>query len=97
MLPIQPLRDFILLKPLDEEVSATGLALAPRAVHDGPRRGVVLAVGSGRRTEEGHFVPPRVRAGDVVLYGSRTGTDVRVGSVVLLLVGETDILARILD
>lgn len=98
MLPIEPIGDYIVLKPLDAvAVAAAGLALPAVTTHDQPRRGVVLAVGPGRRTGDGQRVAPLLRVGDLVLYGPRTGTDVRVGSVELVLIRETDVLANILE
>lgn len=98
MLPIEPLFDHIVLKPLDPgAASAAGLALPADATRHEPRRGVVLAVGPGRRTAEGQCVAPRLRAGDLVLYGARAGTDVRIGSVTLLVIRESDVLAQILE
>ncbi|MDR3639518.1 MAG: co-chaperone GroES [Isosphaeraceae bacterium] len=96
MLPIDPLGDHVVLKPLDAATTA-GLVLPAMAIRDQPRRGVVLAVGPGRRTEEGQHVPPLLRAGDLVLYGSRAGTDVRIGSVELLLIRESDVIAHVLE
>jgi chaperonin GroES len=96
MLPIQPLGDYVLVKPLEPGAAgAAGLALPASASRDQPRRAVVLAVGPGRRTGEGLRVAPALDPGDLVVLGAHTGTDVRVGSVGLLLVRECHVFARV--
>ena len=91
---IQPLADRIVVKPLEaEEVTAGGIVL-PDAAKDKPQEGKVIAVGSGKKSDSGETIALEVKAGDVVLYGKYSGTEIKTkdGENVLIM-REDDVLA----
>ena len=90
---IKPLGDRVLVEALEaEEVSKSGIII-PDTAKERPSEGKVVAVGPGRRTDEGERVEPEVKKGDRVLYGKYSGTEVKVGEKEYLILRETDILA----
>ena len=90
---IKPLGDRVLVEALEaEEVSKSGIII-PDTAKERPSEGKVVAVGPGRRTDEGERVEPEVKKGDRVLYGKYSGTEVKVGDKEYLILRETDILA----
>jgi chaperonin GroES len=90
---VKPLGDRILVRPIDvEEVTASGLVL-PDTAKEKPQRGEVLAVGEGR-WEEGKRIPLDVSTGDEVVYSKYGGTEVKVEGQDLLILRESDVLAK---
>jgi chaperonin GroES len=90
---VKPLGDRILVRPIDvEEVTASGLVL-PDTAKEKPQRGEVLAVGEGR-WEEGKRIPLDVTTGDQVVYSKYGGTEVKVEGQDLLILRESDVLAK---
>lgn len=91
---IQPLADRIVVQPLEaEEVTSGGIVL-PDNAKDKPQEGKVLAVGPGKKSDSGETISLEVKAGDIVLYGKYSGTDVKTkdGDNVLIM-REEDVLA----
>jgi chaperonin GroES len=90
----QPLGDRIIIKPLEAENKTKGGIYLPDTVKEKPQEGKVVAVGEGKVLENGSIQKPRVRVGDIVLYGKYTGTEVmsRDGEE-YLFVHEEEILA----
>ena len=93
---LKPLADRVIVKPLEEEqVTAAGIVL-PETAKEKPQKGKILAVGPGKRDDEGRVIPPDVKAGDVVLYAKYAGTEVKLDSdETVLVLRESDILAII--
>ncbi len=90
---IKPLGDRVVVEALEaEEVMKSGIII-PDTAKERPSEGRVIAVGPGRRTEEGERVSPEVKKGDRVLYGKYSGTEVKVGAKEYLILRESDILA----
>ena len=90
---VKPLGDRILVRPIEvEEVTASGLVL-PDTAKEKPQRGEVLAVGEGR-WEEGKRIPLDVAEGDEVVYSKYGGTEVKVEGQDLLILRESDVLAK---
>jgi chaperonin GroES len=90
---VKPLGDRILVRPIEvEEVTASGIVL-PDTAKEKPQRGEVLAVGEGR-WEEGKRVPVDVSAGDEIVYSKYGGTEVKVEGQDLLILRESDVLAK---
>jgi chaperonin GroES len=88
---IQPLSDRVVVKAQDaEEKTASGLFI-PDSAKEKPQRGTVIAVGPGR-VENGTKIDTSVKAGDVVLYGKYSGTEVTLDGEEYLIMRETDIL-----
>jgi chaperonin GroES len=90
---LQPLGDRVVVRSIEaEQVTASGLVL-PDTAAEKPQRGQVLAVGSGR-LEDGKRVPLEVAEGDEVIYSKYGGTEVKVDGEDLLILRESDILAK---
>lgn len=90
---LTPLHDRIIVKAAAKEsVTASGILL-PDAAQEKPLKGEVLAVGAGKRNDNGSISPMEVKTGDVVLYGKYTGTEVTVGGEDYVILRADDILA----
>jgi len=90
---IQPLSDRVLIRPLEAQDKTKGGIVLPDMAKEKPQEGKVIAVGKGRVSEEGKLTPLEVKAGDKVLYGKYSGTEVSVDGDEYLMVKEDDILA----
>ena len=88
---IEPLNDWILIEK--EPAVESAVLVIPDRFQAKPDRGVVLAVGAGRRTSEGHVEPPAFEPGDTVAFPKLLGHDFRIDGQSVLLIRETDILA----
>ena len=92
---LRPLGDRVVIKPLArEEVTKSGLVL-PDTAKEKPQQGEVIAVGPGARDESGKIQPLDVKAGDRVLFGKWSGTEVRLDGQDLLIMKESDIMGVI--
>ena len=91
---VAPLADRVVVKALEETETMRGGLYIPDTAKEKPQQGEVIAVGPGR-TEDGKRVPMEVKAGDKVLYGKYSGTEVTVEGVQFLILRESDILAVI--
>ena len=90
---LQPLGDRVVVRSIEaEQVTASGIVL-PDTAAEKPQRGKVLAVGAGR-FEDGQRIPPLVATGDEVIYSKYGGTEVTVDGEELLILRESDILAK---
>ena len=89
---IQPLGDRVLVAPLEAEEKTAGGIVIPDAAKEKQQRGKVVAVGKGRINEEGKVVPLEVKAGDEVLFGRYSGSEIKIGANEYLIVKEDDIL-----
>lgn len=90
---LKPLGDRLVVRPLDaEDVTESGLVL-PDTAQEKPQRGTILAVGAGR-FENGERIPLDVAAGDEVIYSKYGGTEVTVDGEDLLILRESDVLAK---
>lgn len=92
----KPLGDRVLVKPINvDEITRSGLVL-PDTAKEKPQAGEVMAVGPGRVTDDGKHIPMEVQVGERVLYGKYTGSELKEDGVDYLLLGERDILAKII-
>ena len=89
---IRPLHDRILVTRIDEESKTKGGIIIPDTAKEKPQEGEVLAVGAGTRDESGKLVALDVQAGDRVLFGKWSGTEVRMDGEDLLIMKESDIM-----
>ena len=89
---IQPLGDRVLVSPLEAEEKTAGGIVIPDAAKEKQQRGKVVAVGKGRIGEDGKVLPLEVKAGDEVLFGRYSGSDIKIGANEYLIVKEDDIL-----
>ena len=95
-LKLKPLGDRVLVEPIErEEVTASGIYV-PETAKERPQEGLVVAVGPGRKDDDGDLIPMDVKKGDRVLYAKYGGTEVKLEDKKYLILKETDILA-ILD
>ncbi|MFH0735386.1 MAG: co-chaperone GroES [bacterium] len=88
---IKPLHDRVIVKPSEAEEKTKGGIILPDTVKEKPIEGKVVAIGTGKVTEEGKVLPLTVKVGDVVLYGKYSGTEIRVDQVDYLIMRESDI------
>ena len=91
---VNPLADRVVIKPLEEAETMRGGLYIPDTAKEKPQQGAIVAVGPGR-FYEGKRVPMEVKAGDRVLYGKYSGTEVTVDGEQVLILRESDILAVI--
>ncbi|MGA0163386.1 MAG: co-chaperone GroES [Bdellovibrionota bacterium] len=89
---IRPLQDRVLVKRVDEEEKTKGGILIPDSAREKPMEGKVVAVGNGKILENGTKVNPEVKAGDRILFGKYSGTEVKIDGVEHLILREDDIL-----
>ncbi len=90
---VKPLQDRILIKRVEEETKTKGGIIIPDSAKEKPQEGLVVAVGPGKVTDNGTRVVPEVKAGDRILFGKYSGTDIKVDGVEHLILREDDILA----
>ena len=90
---IRPLHDRVNVKRIEEERKSAGGIVIPDTAAEKPDQGEVLAVGPGKKNEDGKLVPVDLKVGDKVLFGKYSGTTVRVEGDELLVMREEDIMA----
>jgi chaperonin GroES len=90
---IQPLGDRVLIRPLEAQEKTKGGIVLPDTAKEKPQEGKVIAVGKGRVSEDGKLIPLEVKAGDKVLYGKYSGTEITIEGDEYLIVKDDDILA----
>jgi chaperonin GroES len=89
---LRPLQDRIIVKRLEEESKTAGGIFIPETAKEKPQKGEVVAVGNGKKTEDGKIIPIDVKKGDKVLFGKYAGTEIKVDGQELLIMREDDIL-----
>ncbi len=92
---IRPLQDRVIVKRLEEEEKTKGGIIIPDTAKEKPQEGKVIAVGKGKVTEDGKVIPLDVKAGDKILFGKYSGTEIKVEGEELLIMREEDILGII--
>jgi chaperonin GroES len=90
---LKPLADRVVVKPSEAEEKTKGGIIVPDTAKEKPVWGEVIAVGPGRVSDDGKQIPMEVKAGDRVLYGKYSGTEVTVDGDELLIMRESDIFA----
>jgi len=90
---LRPLHDRILVERLSEDEKTAGGLYIPETAKEKPQRGKVVAVGKGKVAEDGKIRPLDVKAGDVVLFGKYSGTEVKINNEDRLIMREDDVLA----
>jgi chaperonin GroES len=91
----RPLHDRVLVRRVEAEEKTSGGIIIPDTAKEKPQEGEVIAVGAGSRDETGKLVPLDVKAGDRILFGKWSGTEVRLEGEDLLIMKESDILGII--
>jgi chaperonin GroES len=90
---VKPLQDRVLIKRVEEEAKTKGGIIIPDSAKEKPQEGLVVAVGPGKVTDNGTRVTPEVKAGDRILFGKYSGSEIKVDGVEHLILREDDILA----
>ena len=88
----RPLHDRVAVRRVEEEPKTAGGIIIPDTAKEKPQQGEVIAVGPGARNEQGQLVPLDVKAGDTVLFGKWSGTEVKIDGEDLLIMKESDIM-----
>ncbi len=90
-----PLADRLVLRPIvQEEVLSSGIVI-PDTAKEKPNQGEIVAVGPGRRDEDGKIIPMDVAVGDRVLYAKYTGQEIKVENEELIVLNERDLLCKV--
>ena len=89
---MRPLQDRVLIKRIDEQESVRGGIIIPDSAKEKPQEGGVVAVGSGKRLEDGEILPLEIQQGDRVLFGKYSGTEIKLEDQEYLIVKEDEIL-----
>lgn len=90
---LRPLQDRIIVKRMEEEQKTAGGLYIPETAKEKPQRGEIVAVGNGKKTEDGKVLPLDVKVGDKVLFGKYAGTEIKVDGEEYLMMREDDLLA----
>ena len=91
----RPLHDRVLVRRIEAEEKTAGGIIIPDTAKEKPQEGEIIAIGSGARDEAGKLVPLDVKAGDRVLFGKWSGTEVKLNGEDLLIMKESDIMGII--
>jgi len=91
---LQPLADRLVVKPIEREEVTKGGIVLPDTVKEKPQEGKIIAVGPGRLSEDGKRIAMDVKVGDIVLYAKYGGTEIKIEAEELIILRESDILAK---
>jgi len=91
-LKFRPLHDRVVVKRIDAEAKTKGGIIIPDTAKEKPQEGEIVAVGAGARDENGKLVPLDVKAGDRILFGKWSGTEIKLDGVEYLIMKESDIM-----
>jgi chaperonin GroES len=92
---VKPLHDRILIKRVEEKETIKGGIIIPDTAKEKPQEAEVIAVGGGKKTEEGKVIPMDVKAGDRILFGKYSGTEIKVDNEDYLIIREDEVLGII--
>jgi len=92
---IRPLHDRIIVERLEEETKTAGGIIIPDTAKEKPQQGKVIAVGKGKKTEDGKILPLDVKVGDKILFGKYSGTEIKLDGKEFLMMREDDVLGVI--
>jgi chaperonin GroES len=90
---VRPIRDRVLIKPLDAETTTKSGIVIPDGAQEKPMQGTVLGVGTGKIAEDGTIVPLVVKQGDTIMYGKFAGQTVKINNEEHLILKEEEIMA----
>ena len=88
----KPLHDRVLVKRLESEEKTAGGLIIPDSAKEKPAEGEIVSVGDGARKDNGELIAPSVKAGDKILFGKWSGTEIKIDGEDLLIMKESDIL-----
>jgi chaperonin GroES len=89
---VRPLHDRILIRRIEEKETVKGGIIIPDSAKEKPQEAEVIAVGNGKKTEEGKVVPLDVKAGDHILFGKYSGTEIKLDGEEFLIIREDEVL-----
>ncbi len=92
---VRPLHDRILVKRIEEKETVKGGIIIPDSAKEKPQEGEVIAVGHGKKTEDGKVIPLDVKAGDRILFGKYSGTEIKIEDQEFLILREDEVLGVI--
>ncbi len=92
---LQPLGDRLIVEILEEEETTVSGIVLPDTAKEKPQRGRVLAVGPGARDEDGEYIKMDVEVDDEIIFSKYGGTEIKVGSDDVLILRESDVLAKV--
>ena len=91
----RPLHDRVVVRRIDAEAKSAGGIIIPDTAKEKPQEGEIIAVGPGARDEAGKLVPLDLKAGDRILFGKWSGTEVKIDGEDLLIMKESDVMGVI--
>ena len=91
---LEPLADRLVVRPIEKEEVTKGGIILPDTAKEKPQEGEVLAVGPGRISEDGDRIAMDVKVGDIIIYAKYGGTEIKIDDEDLMILRESDILAR---
>ena len=91
----RPLHDRVLVRRVEAEAKTAGGIIIPDSAQEKPQEGEVVSVGSGSKAEDGTVTPLDVKAGDRILFGKWSGTEVKIDGVECLIMKESDVMGVI--
>ena len=91
---LQPLADRVLVKPIEKEEKTRSGIILPDTAKEKPQEGKVIAVGPGKVTDDGKRIPMDLKVGDMVIYAKYGGTEIKVDDEEMIILRESDILAK---
>jgi len=91
---LEPLADRLVVRPIEREEVTRGGIVLPDTAKEKPQEGEVLAVGPGRLSEDGKRIPMDIKVGDIVIYARYGGTEIKIEDEELIILRESDILAK---
>ena len=91
---LQPLADRVLVKPVEKEEKTKSGIYLPDTAKEKPQEGEIMAVGPGKLTDDGKRIPMDLKVGDRVIYAKYGGTEIKVDDEDLIILRESDILAK---
>jgi chaperonin GroES len=94
---IRPLHDRVVVKRIEEKETVQGGIIIPDTAKEKPQEGEVIAVGPGKRTDDGKLIPMDVKAGDRILFGKYSGSEIKLEGEEFLIIREDEILGVIED
>jgi chaperonin GroES len=92
---LRPLHDRVVVQRIEDAALPSGAIIVPDSAKEKPRRGTVIATGSGKSNADGRRVPLDVKAGDTVLFGKFAGQEIKLDGVEYLILKEEEVLAAI--
>jgi chaperonin GroES len=91
----RPLYDRILVERVESEEKTKGGIILPDSAKEKPQQGKIIAVGHGKRLEDGKLIPLEVKAGDTILFGKYSGSEIKIEGIEYLIMKEDDVLGLV--